>query len=194
MKNLTSIKKVKALILASLAGFALASTAHAQLINFEVPSALGGNQYAGPAAIGSSGDYWNPVQGTYPLNSQGTYTGGITSGDFLSDDLTSSSITLTTGSSQYYSKAGQGAVDPISGNPDALEGPFLYNSGGTPITGTLNNVAARTYNLVLYVANYSSDPTYDKVDSGTISVNGGTPVSYANIQGSTSFVEGADYL
>lgn len=193
MKKLTSIKKAKALVLASLAGLAIASTAHAQLINFEVPTALGGNAYSGPAAIGSSGDFWNAVPGAFALNSQGAYTGGTTSGDFLSDDLTSSPITLTLGSSQYFSKGGQGAVNPISGNPDALEGPFLYNSG-SPITGSLNNVATGTYNLFLYVANFNTQAQFDKVDSGTISVNGGTPVSYANIQGSTSFTAGADYL
>jgi PEP-CTERM motif-containing protein len=193
--------KPLALVTAGLAAACLllgVSATQAQLINFDTPGGLlSANNgpfvnYNGAGATGSSGDFWNAIVGTYS-GGQGNFTGGTNSGDLLSDDSTSSLITLTLGNSQFYSGGGQGA----NGTPDGLEGPFLYGPG-TPITGTLNNVSAGTYNLFLYVANRSNDPGFDKIDSGTVQVtpSGGSPISlnYANIQGSTVFTAGADYL
>ncbi len=177
------------------AGAMLCGVAQAQFVlNYDVPGAGGwGVNYVGlGAAPDLAGDtYWNPTGGT-PANY--SYSGGTTGGgfgDLLSDGATYTTITLTLNAGGSYNSGGQGAQGTVGG----LSAPFVFNS-----SGTLNNVAAGTYDLYLYGYNY---PDGDRGTTFTVSAGGTSYGSQSTLGANwnqsdnttviTSFVQGGAF-
>lgn len=161
----------------------LCDTTQAQsALNFDVPGSYG-TPYSGQGAYSDPGNnYWNTIPGS----------GGTTSGNLLSDGLTSTLITLSLSSYQTYNNGGDGGVDPTIGG---LMAPFILENNGTPVTGTFNNVPNGTYDLYLYGGNY---PDQDRGTSFT--VNGVTQstlgINYNQLNHTSalnSFVQGGSF-
>ena len=149
-------------------GIMLSSAVQAQMVlNYEVPGSYGATPYSGQGAYSDPGNnYWNTIPG-----SGGTSGGGF--GDLLSDGATATSITLTMSSYQTYNNGGDGGTDPAIGG---LMAPFILENNGTPVTGTLNNVADGDYDLFLYGGNYPDQDratsfTVDGVTQSTLGIN-----------------------
>jgi hypothetical protein len=134
--------------------------AQAQVINFDVPGATNetslfgggtynmGVDYIGQGALSDPGNnYWNPVE----FNT-GT-TNGTTSGDLLSDGITSSSITLTLAGLEGVYAGNDYDADVTNGTPPALFTPFGYATSTSSII--LSNVPAGSYGLYVYGINGS---------------------------------------
>jgi hypothetical protein len=148
-----------------------------QVINFDVPGGAGAANYLGQGAYSDPGhNYWNPVVG-----------GGTTgAGNYLSDGVTLSPITLTSQLGGTYGSQG------AQGTAAALQQPYEYNNGALQVD-TLNNVPAGTYNLYLYGINNTgtrgtiftvSTPLMAPISQGTVNL----PSSLTN------FTYGADYV
>lgn len=161
----------------------LCDTTQAQsALNFDVPGSYG-TPYSGQGAYSDPGNnYWNTIPGS----------GGTSSGNLLSDGLTSTLITLSLSSYQTYNNGGDGGVDPAIGG---LMAPFILENNGTPVTGTFNNVPNGTYDLYLYGGNY---PDQDRGTSFT--VNGVTQstlgINYNQLNHTSalnSFVQGGSF-
>jgi hypothetical protein len=165
------------LVLLSLGVTLFSGYAYGQVINFDVPGGAGAANYSGQGAYPDPGhNYWNPIWG-------GTTTGAT---NRLSDGVTHSPITLTSGLGGTYGT--QGAQGTAAG----LQQPYEYNNAALQ-ADTLNNVPAGTYNLYLYGIN--NDGTRGTIY--TVSTPVMSPVSLATsntVAGLTSFVPGADYV
>ncbi len=153
-----------------------ANAAMAQTVNFDVAGGFAGAvNYVGQGAYSDPGNNaWNAVGGS-PHN----YSwGGSTTSSALNSDGSSSSVTLTLPASGSY-QGGQGA----QGTPSGLIGDILFNTTGSPLTGSLDNVAAGTYDLFLYGGNFG-------MDRGTIftaSVVGGASYGSLSTVGRNAF-------
>ncbi len=189
MKTLSSLKKIKRLILASLVAFAAISSAHAQIVNFDSPNIFGSlHNFSGQGAISDPGNnVWNGIGGT---GSNYTYTGGTTSGTYLSDgSMASSPVVLTLPASGSYNSGEQGAA----GTPGGLLAPFIFTTNGVK-TATLTNVAAGTYNLVLYGYNYQ-DGDRGAIFTASTSLTPVTTLATSNtLAGGTAFIAGDNYV
>lgn len=150
-----------------------------QVINFDAPGGLGGLNYSGQGGLSDPGNnYWNPIA---PKSTA--------SGNFISDGVTASTITLTDNSPGSYNP-GQGA----QGTPGGLEAPFLYESSSSVITNTLNNVPVGVYNLYLYGKNddggdANRGTTFTAFTSTSPSITQSTVNSLT-----TTFIQGNDYV
>jgi autotransporter-associated beta strand protein len=148
----------------------------AQTINFDIPGGVGAVNYSGPGAAPDPGLYWNAI--AY----QSTSSGGL-----LSDGATTSPVTLTDTSPNYYNPGQES-----QGTPGGLEAPYAYENNGTPATESLNNVPAGTYNLYLYGKNY---PYSNRGTTFSVSVGSTSYGSQSTVGSSTtSFTLGNDYV
>jgi hypothetical protein len=139
---------MKKLILSAIvSAVASVSIAHAsplvvlQTINFDAPGGLGSTNYAGPGAdttltplTSGTPEYWNPIAFS-----------GTTAAGLASDGITPTTVTFSDGSDGHFD---YGTPSPIS-----LYDPYDYNHAGGPLTESLNNLAAGTYNLFIYSQN-----------------------------------------
>jgi hypothetical protein len=115
------------------------SVADAQVVNFDVPGGLGGDNFSGQGAYLDPGDnYWNPVvaNGTTPAATD-------------ADGVTTSTITLTEAEAGNY----QGGSPATQGTPAELEYDYSYANNSSTQSCTLSNIPPGTYNLYLYGKN-----------------------------------------
>ena len=157
--NMNTLKKTTYLLGVTLflVVFCCGNAAQAQVINFDVPGGAGNgvDNYSGQGAVPDPGNnYWIPfvLDGTTPA---GTY----------SDGVTPTPVTLT----DHSVGVSFGLSGGAPGTPGALEWPWAY--GYAPVTNTLNNVPAGTYNLYLYGktadTGYPGGATFDVSVAGT---------------------------
>ncbi len=174
MKNLSSTKKIKRLILASLVSFTAFASAHAQVINFDVAGTVTGQTYSGLGAAPDTGTIWNDIT-RLGTTAAGLYSNGV-----------QSSITLTDSASNSYLNGGPSMPN---GTPLALEQGFFLTNG--TVTETLNNVGPGTYNLYLYGKNAPNDSRGSKFTL----LNNGAVLRTVNTSNSpTTFTLGDDYV
>jgi hypothetical protein len=156
------------------------------VLNYEVPGVYGANEYSGQGAYSDPGNNnWNVVPGS----------SGTTAFDEYSDG-SSANVTLSLSSYQTYNNGEQGA----QGTPGGLLAPFILTTGA-PVTGTLNDVAAGTYDLYLYGYNYPDGDrgttftaSVGSTSYGTLSTVGLNDNQVGGTTAETTFTEGVDYV
>ncbi len=150
-----------------------------QVVNFDVPGGIGGQNYSGAGAAPDSGIYWNPI----------VYQ-GTKSGTLASDGGTASSITLTDSSIIDYNP-GQGSPGTVA----ALEAPFVYENNGSIITENINNVPAGTYDLYLFGKNSDDSGNGNRGTTFMVSIGGTTYGTQSTVNSiTTTFTQGDDYV
>ena len=203
--------KILSVLIAAIALFTV-NQAQAQILNFAISgdNGAGGDfDYSGQGAITDTGNnFWNQINlGTYTTtdgNGNEFVGGGVTGGgapqqkggayfNAYSDGVTTNNITLTTTNNISIYGSGNGIGQGTNGTAQAFFTPFEKETSG-PVTFTLNNVSAGTYNLFLYgeSSNWGGQATTftaqtDITGASSLTANYSTP----NI---SSFVQGVNYV